>query len=134
MTGAESTISPGAALLIYLALTVFVTGAILGVAAFLRERRVSRTPDRIYESGAPPRARAGRPHNAPYFLIAAFFVIFDIEAAILFAWAVAAREAGVWGLVEAAIFIGVLLAALYYLLIDGALDFGPDVPRRRPSE
>jgi len=134
MTGTDVSISPGAALLIYVALTVLATAAILLVAASLRERRVPSTPDRVYESGATPRDRAGLPHNAPYFLIAAFFVIFDMEAAILFAWAVAAREAGVWGLVEAAIFVGVLLAALCYLWLDGALEFGPDAQRRETSE
>jgi len=56
-------------------------------------------------------------------------VVFDMEAAILFAWAVAAREAGLAGLFEAALFIAVLLAALGYLWADGALDFGPKARR-----
>lgn len=46
-----------------------------------------------------------------------------MEAAILFAWAVAARDAGWLGLIEAAVFIGVLLLALVYLWLDGALDW-----------
>ena len=79
-----------------------------------------------------PRRRQG-PH-APYFPIAALFVIFDMEAAILFAWAVAARDAGWVGLIEAAIFIGVLLLALIYLWADGALDWARKPRRRRDPE
>lgn len=52
-----------------------------------------------------------------------FFVIFDMEAVFLFAWAVALRESGWAGFIEAAIFIAVLLAALLYLSALGALDW-----------
>ena len=53
-----------------------------------------------------------------------FFVIFDMEAVFLFAWAVALRELGWAGYIEAAIFIGALVAALVYLWRLGALDWG----------
>ena len=50
--------------------------------------------------------------SAKFYLIAMFFVIFDVEAVFLFAWAVAFRELGWAGYIEAVIFIGVLGAAL----------------------
>jgi NADH-quinone oxidoreductase subunit A len=53
-----------------------------------------------------------------------FFVIFDVEAIFIFAWAVSAREAGWAGFWEIAIFIGVLAAALVYLWRIGALEWG----------
>jgi NADH-quinone oxidoreductase subunit A len=65
--------------------------------------------------------------SAPYFLIAVFFMIFDVEVALLFAWAVAATEVGRDGLIAATVFIAVLLAALAYLWMDGALETGPQV-------
>jgi NADH-quinone oxidoreductase subunit A len=52
-----------------------------------------------------------------------FFVIFDLEAAFLFAWAVALREIGWAGYLEGLIFIGVLVAALAYLWRSGGLVF-----------
>jgi NADH-quinone oxidoreductase subunit A len=100
--------------------------AVLVVAALVRDRRDSATDFGIYESGAPMREAAVAPVPTQYFQIAAFFVIFDFEAAVLFTWAVSAPAAGVAGLVSAAIFIGVLLVALFYLWADGALDVGAD--------
>jgi NADH-quinone oxidoreductase subunit A len=52
-------------------------------------------------------------------------MIFDVEAALLFAWAGAAREVGRPGLIAATVFVALLLAALAYLWADGALDTGP---------
>jgi NADH-quinone oxidoreductase subunit A len=54
-----------------------------------------------------------------------FFVIFDVEAVFLYAWAVSVRHNGWSGLVMAAIFIAVLLAALFYLWRVGGLDWAP---------
>lgn len=116
-------IDPGAALAIHVALSAVIVAAIIGVAAWLREKRSGARADVPYEGGVLPAQPQQGPLNAPYFLIAALFVIFDMEAAILFAWAVAARDTGWTGLIEAAVFIGVLLLALVYLWLDGALDW-----------
>jgi NADH-quinone oxidoreductase subunit A len=53
-----------------------------------------------------------------------FFVVFDLEAAFIFAWAIAGREAGWRGYWEILIFVGVLMATLVYLWRLGALDWG----------
>ncbi len=117
-------IDPLAALAIHVGLSAAVVALVIGVSAVLREKRSPRIRDAVYESGVLPAASQG-PLNAPYFLIAALFVIFDMEAGILFPWSVAVRQAGWTGLIEAAVFILLLLAALAYLWIDGALDWGP---------
>jgi NADH-quinone oxidoreductase subunit A len=52
-----------------------------------------------------------------------FFVIFDLEAVFIFAWAIAVRETGWTGYTEAMGFIAVLLATLVYLWRVGALDW-----------
>jgi NADH-quinone oxidoreductase subunit A len=122
-------IDPGAALAIHVALSAGIVAAIIAVAAWLRERRSGARADVPYEGGVLPAQPQQGPLNAPYFLIAALFVIFDMEAAILFAWAVAVRDTGWLGLIEATVFIGVLLLALVYLWADGALDWHRD--RRR---
>lgn len=54
-----------------------------------------------------------------------FFVIFDLEAVFLFAWAVAVPELGWPGYFEVLVFIGVLIATLTYLWRIGGLNFGP---------
>ncbi len=116
-------IDPRAALLLHVSVAAVMVAAILLVAGLLRERS---TPGfGVYESGAPPNRAMTTPLAAPYFLIAVAFMIFDMEVAILFAWAIAARETGTDGLIAATVFIVVLLAALLYLWLDGALETGP---------
>jgi NADH-quinone oxidoreductase subunit A len=124
-------VEPNAALAIHVALSAAIVAVVIGVAALLRERRAAPPRDAAYESGILPAAPPDRPLNAPYFMIAALFVVFDMAAAILFTWAVVAREVGWVGLGGAAVFILVLLAALLWLRLDGALDFAPKTPARR---
>ncbi|MBN7813774.1 NADH-quinone oxidoreductase subunit A, partial [Algoriphagus sp. H41] len=69
--------------------------------------------------------------SAKFYLVAMFFVIFDVEALYLYAWSVSIRESGWVGFIEAAIFILVLLAGLVYLVRIGALDWTPARSQRR---
>ncbi len=103
----------------------------LGLSARVGARREAAVGG-PFESGVRPIGFARMRVSTPFFLVAAFFVVFDMEAAILFAWAVAVREAGLQGLIEATVFIGVLLAGLVYLWADGALEWGPRRERGRP--
>lgn len=88
------------------------------------ERHTARAADEPFESGIVPVGLARLRLSAKFYLIAMFFVIFDVEALFLYAWAVAVREAGWVGYIEALIFIGILLVALVYLWRLGALDWG----------
>ena len=59
-----------------------------------------------------------------FYLIALFFVVFDLETIFVFAWAVAFYELGWTGYIGCAIFIVILLIALVYELSTGVLDWG----------
>jgi NADH-quinone oxidoreductase subunit A len=59
-----------------------------------------------------------------------FFVIFDLEAVFIFAWAISVRETGWTGYAEATLFIAILLATLVYLWRVGALDWRQGSGRR----
>ena len=59
-----------------------------------------------------------------------FFVIFDLEAVFLFAWAISVRESGWPGFVEALVFISILLISLAYLWRIGGLEWAPEGRRR----
>jgi NADH-quinone oxidoreductase subunit A len=72
--------------------------------------------------------------SAKFYLTAMFFVIFDVEALFLYAWAVSVRESGWPGFIEAAIFILVLLAGLIYVWRIGALDWAPDSRRKKNTQ
>lgn len=78
-----------------------------------------------FESGIVSEGSARVRLSAKFYLVAMFFVIFDLEAVFLFAWAVAARELGWTGYFEILVFVGVLVAALIYLWRIGALDWAP---------
>jgi NADH-quinone oxidoreductase subunit A len=96
----------------------------LGLSYVLGQRHRDRSTDSPYESGILSEGSARVRLSAKFYLVAMFFVIFDLEAVFLFAWAVAVRETGWTGYVEASIFIFVLLAGLGYLWRVGALEWG----------
>jgi len=64
-------------------------------------------------------------------MVAMFFVVFDLEAVFLFAWAGAARQLGWAGYGEVVLFVGVLAATLIYLWRFGALDWARERRRSR---
>ncbi len=107
---------------------VLVIGLLVFMVAFsyiLGQRHRERATGVPYESGVASTGTARIRFDIKFYLVAMFFVIFDVEAVFIFAWAVALREAGWTGYIEMLIFIGVLLAALLYLWRLGALDWGP---------
>jgi NADH-quinone oxidoreductase subunit A len=109
-------------LIAYAGLTLLVTGVMLA-SYVLGQRHEDPSTGTPYESGIAPEGSARVRFPARFYLMAMFFVVFDLEAAFLFAWAVAAREAGWAGYWEVVIFIGVLLVALVYLWRIGALEW-----------
>ena len=117
-------------LIVYSALVVFVTAAMLA-SYVLGQRHWEQATNTPYESGIVSEGSTPVRFSARFYLVAIFFVVFDLEAVFLFAWAVAAREAGWAGYWEVVIFIGVLMAALIYLWGIGALDWATEGANRR---
>ena len=109
-------------LIVYCALAVLVTATMLA-SYVLGERHRDSGAGTPYESGIVSEGSARVRLSARFYLVAMFFVVFDLESVFLFAWAVAAREVGWAGYWEVVIFIGVLMAALIYLWRVGALDW-----------
>src|SRR6476469_6098116 len=97
----------------------------MALSYIIGERHRSKATDEPFESGIVPVGLARLRLSAKFYLVAVFFVIFDVEAVFLFGWAVAFRELGWPGYIEAVIFIAILAATLSYLWRLGALDWGP---------
>jgi NADH-quinone oxidoreductase subunit A len=110
-------------LAVYLVIVLALVVAMLSLSFVLGQRHHERATDSPYESGILSQGSARVRLPAQFYLVAMFFVIFDLEAVFLFAWAVAVREAGWAGYAEAFVFIAVLLATLVYLWRVGALDW-----------
>ena len=107
-------------------------GAILGVLMLgvllltwlLGERHQPGAADEPFESGIVGVGDARLRFPAKFYLVAMFFVIFDVEALFLFAWAISARQVGWIGYAEMVVFVGILLAALAYVWRVGGLEWG----------
>lgn len=110
-----------------LALCAFMMGA----SALLGGRSRGRSKSIPFESGIVGAGTANQRFSVKFYLVAMLFVIFDIEAVFLFAWAVSIREVGWVGFWGAAIFIFILLAGLLYDSRVGALEWAPK--RRIPK-
>ncbi|MGZ3595491.1 MAG: NADH-quinone oxidoreductase subunit A [Syntrophales bacterium] len=118
-------------LAVYMAAVLLLAAAMIGLSYVLGERHMGRTTGEPYESGIMPTGAAWIRFDVKYYLVAMFFVIFDLESIFIFAWAVAVKEAGWGGYLAILIFIGILMAALFYLWTMGALDWGTLKQKRR---
>lgn len=122
------------------ALAIFFVGVIgmccfmLFVPVWLGGRDWGRAKNEPFESGVVGQGGARLRFSAKFYLVAMFFVIFDVEALFLYAWAVSARESGWLGFAEVTLFVLFLLAGLFYLWRLGALDWAPEARRRRRSQ
>ena len=121
-------------LAIYFGAAVALIALMVGLSYILGQRHKDRTTGEPYESGMVPIGSAWLQFDVKYYLVAMFFVIFDLEAVFIFAWAVSLREAGWAGFIEALIFISILVAALAYIWSMGALDWGTSAPRKGTRE
>jgi NADH-quinone oxidoreductase subunit A len=97
--------------------------ALLVVSALLGQKRKDHATHDVYESGVFGVGSAQFRISVPFYLTAILFIIFDLEAAFLFAWAISIREAGWLGFIEVSIFIFILVAGLLYLWRSGALEW-----------
>lgn len=109
---------------VYFVAVVVLLAGMLSISWVLGERHKERATDEPFESGVPVIGDTRQRLSAKFYLVAMFFVIFDLEAVFVIAWALAARPLGWAGYIEILIFIGVLMAALVYLWRLGALDWG----------
>ncbi len=118
---------------IYLILVVVLVTVMLLLSYILGQRHEERATGAPYEAGILSEGSARVRFSAKFYLVAMFFVIFDLEAVFLFAWAIAGRELGVQGYLEMLIFVFVLTAALFYLWRLHALDWGGKPRRKLPG-
>jgi NADH-quinone oxidoreductase subunit A len=110
-------------LIIYFGAVIAITAIMLGGAYLLGLRHHAKAADEPFESGIVATGDVHIRFSVQFYLLAIFFVIFDMESVFLFAWAVALQEAGWPGFIEALIFIAILITALIYLWLIGGLDW-----------
>ncbi len=106
----------------YFVVVLALVAIMIGGSYFLGSRHKERATNQPFESGIIPTGSARLRFDVRFYLIAVFFVIFDLEALFIFSWALDVRMVGWQGYFGILIFIAVLMAALAYLWRVGALE------------
>ena len=97
--------------------------ASLAASALVRPSRPSPAKLSPYESGIVPERRTRDRFPVKFYVVAMLFIVFDIETIFLFPWAVTFRQLGLFGLVEMAVFIGLVFVAYVYVWKRGGLEW-----------
>ncbi|NUR53908.1 MAG: NAD(P)H-quinone oxidoreductase subunit 3 [Acidobacteria bacterium] len=86
------------------------------------------TPEKLapYECGMPPVGDARERHPVKFYLVAMIFLLFDIEVAFLYPWAMALRDLRWTGFIQLVVFFAILLTGYVYVWRKGVLDWGRD--------
>ncbi|PIT72076.1 NADH-quinone oxidoreductase subunit A [Limnohabitans sp. JirII-29] len=108
-------------LFILVGLGVGVVPQVLGY--FLGPNRPDPAKNSPYECGFEAFEDARMKFDVRYYLIAILFILFDLEIAFLFPWAVALKEIGFIGFIDMMIFLAILVAGFAYMWIKGAIDW-----------
>jgi NADH-quinone oxidoreductase subunit A len=113
----------------YIAIGVMIVIATLialiaiGLGELFGPRKKSAEKDIPYESGITPYGAGTRRMPVRFYLIAVLFILFDIEVIFFLPWAIAFRQLGLFGLIEMAVFIIILLVGYVYAWKKGALEW-----------
>ncbi|MEH6611436.1 MAG: NADH-quinone oxidoreductase subunit A [Halioglobus sp.] len=118
---------------VYFIAVLLLVATMLGLSYLLGQRRANHATNLPFESGVLSVGSPQTQMSVEFYLIAIFFVIFDLETVFIFAWAVAFYELGWEGFAAVGVFIFVLGIALIYELSTGALDWGIKTRSRAPK-
>ena len=114
-----------AALSVYAAMVAVLLGVLMFLATWLGRRNPYPEKDRPYESGVTPTGSARLRFPVQFYLVAIFFIIFDLEAVFIYSWAVAYDLLGWPGYYSITFFIAALVVGLVYIWKKKGLEWGP---------
>jgi len=112
-------------LLVYAGAAILIVAIMIGLSYLLGEKHDERETNEPFESGIKVTESARLRYPVHFYIVAMFFVIFDLEAVFIITWAITFKQLGWAGYIAIAVFIAVLVAVLAYEWRIGALDFGP---------
>ncbi len=106
----------------------------IGASALLGPR--NPTPEKLapYECGMPAVGNARERHSVKFYLVAMIFLLFDIEVAFLYPWAMSLRDLGWAGFFQILTFFAILTVGYVYVWRKGVLDWGPAVIKRTRTQ
>jgi len=117
------------ALGIYTGIAFFLIAVLLLLSWGLGQKTRSRQKQEPYESGILPLDNARIKGPVPFYLVAIFFVIFDVEVIFVASWALASDRLGWHGFAHVCFFIFILFLGLVHVWKTGGLEWGPRAQR-----
>jgi NADH-quinone oxidoreductase subunit A len=109
--------------LIHFLVVIALALIIMGLSVWVGVRQANREKNAPYECGIPPVGNAREKFSISFYLIGMLFILFDVEVAFLFPWAVVYKSLKWFGFVEMFVYIAILLAGYVYIWKKGALDW-----------
>ena len=109
--------------LLFILVGLAVGGLCLGLGSFLGPNRPDAAKNSPYECGFEAFEDARMKFDVRYYLVAILFILFDLEIAFLFPWAVALKDVGLTGFLAVVIFLAILVVGFVYEWKKGALDW-----------
>jgi len=110
-------------ILLFLAIAGVITVVAVGLSFVMAKQKPDSEKLSPYECGFPAFDDARAKFDVRYYLVAILFIIFDLEVAFLFPWAVALGDIGIYGFWSMMLFLGVLTVGFIYEWTKGALEW-----------
>lgn len=110
-------------LIIFLAFSLFIPAAAIGIAGILAPKKPNSLKNTIYECGIQTVGSSRIQYKAQYYAYGLIFMIFDVETVLLYPFAVAYNQVTLFAVIEAVIFVVILAAGLVYAWRKGALEW-----------
>lgn len=110
-------------ILVFMGVAIFFSAAPLIMGFIFGPHKPNKEKNSAYECGFAPFQDARLPFDVRFYLVAILFIIFDLETAFLFPWAVVLREIGWVGFISMIIFLGILTVGFIYEWVRGALEW-----------
>lgn len=110
-------------ILMFIVMALMLGVVLLGLGFLIGANLPSKAKDAEYECGFPAFSSARLKFDVRYYLVAILFIIFDLEIAFLFPWAIVMKHVGMPALIAVMIFLGLLTVGFIYEWRKGALEW-----------
>jgi NADH-quinone oxidoreductase subunit A len=110
-------------LLMHMVIAAGLAGVIVLLSTLIGQHKKNAVKMSPYECGMIPQGDARSRFSVKFYLVAMLFILFDVEAVFLYPWAILLKELKMFGFWEMLVYIGVILAGLFYIWKKGVIDW-----------
>jgi NADH-quinone oxidoreductase subunit A len=110
-------------ILLQAAIAIAIAGGLLIVSNFIGHKVPNKTKQMPYECGISPTGDARGRFTVKFYMVGMLFILFDVEVVFLYPWAVVFRSLGLAGFFSMLLYIGLVLAGLFFVWKKGVLDW-----------